>query len=1086
MFSLNNFLIVSADQKNIYVRSDDGKQTYTILVFNINLSFVNGNLLKIKQVGTDQIITIPFRNIVEANQALKKLQEQIDILRDNTPFILEKGMQNYVDDKITNVDGDLSGIYATLSVFNDNFDNIFGTLSVVNSNFDNIFATLSVVDSNFDNIFATLSVIDTEVTNIFGTISDIQQSLLTNNYFGGIITGATAWTNNGDGSLTLPNLTVTIFDNPDWIAPLRLFNITGGTTGVDFPGLINNDTNYIYIDYNGGSPIYVVDTLDGAINDSNVLRYLTVYRLNNFLHILEYGNEGAGLANKLNNRIIQTERIIRESGVELGLSASGVVTISEGLVWNGTNRININSVDSTNDIFFSNYHVSGVWSFTTSNTTINNFYYDDGVDLVVASASKYLTNWYYRGLEVNDHIYEVVSRNQYDNVSEAQLSKVPPLTELITSHAFLVGRIIIEVGSQSGLIESAFNTFFQPSNVTSHADLNNLQGGGPGEYYHLTFNERDNLAFQNVDNNFSTNQSVGGYLSASTFYGDGSNLSGIFDTKVNNLEYSNPILTLSQNDGSSYSVTISTSDSYVTGLSFSGGVLSLGQTGAGQTFTASIPDIFVTGLTISNSNLTLEQNDGSSYSVTISTVDSYVTSLGFTNSILSLGQTGVGQTFTASIPDTFVTELNLVGNTLTLSQNQGQLPLSVTISGSDTYTTGATLSNTDIIFTRNDLATYSVDLSNLGKKYNKILFVDLTYGNDSIAEGNNIYRPFLTIASALATAVSGDLIVLNPGSYNETITLKDGVDFYAYPGVIITGIPLSDSGQITDAGVSVNCNIYGYMSLFLSTSLNSTSCIRLSGSNTNVNFELLDITKSESGSGSAIFSTAGGIVKISARDISSTGSTSHNGISITPDVSLSSNQHFINCESITGQQYALSLRNACISVINVKYDIKIVGSTGQFASVITTQSLSNSNSRVELNCRNIINETTTTYGCLVITGTHNGDVFINCDTIQSTNTSLNSASVSPYGGVLTYFRQGGNGTNWYINAKKILADGCLCIQGSNGFSSEIVINSDYIYSRQNMPIRWACTAKLKIYNATIERGSDTDNTRIVTMGNTGF
>lgn len=152
MFSLDKFLILSADQKNIYVRSDDGKQTYTILVFSINLAFVNNNLLKIKQVGTDQIITIPFRNIVEANQALKKLQDQIDVLRDNTPFILERGMQNYVDDKITNVNLDLSGIYATLSVFDDNFDNIFATLSVVDSNFDNIFATLSVFDDNFDNV----------------------------------------------------------------------------------------------------------------------------------------------------------------------------------------------------------------------------------------------------------------------------------------------------------------------------------------------------------------------------------------------------------------------------------------------------------------------------------------------------------------------------------------------------------------------------------------------------------------------------------------------------------------------------------------------------------------------------------------------------------------------------------------------------------------------------------------------------------------------------------------------------------------------------------------------------------------------
>lgn len=598
MFSLDKFLIISGDQKNVYIRSDDGTQNYTISVFNINAAFVSGNLVRIKQLGTDQIITIPFRNVVEANGALKKLQDQIDVVRTKTPFILEKGMQNYVDSKFVS---DLSPIYATLSVYQDNFDDIYGTIS-----------------------------------NIYGTLSD----------------------------------------------------------------------------------------------------------------------------------------------------------------------------------------------------------------------------------------------------------------------------------------------------------------------------------------------------------------------------------------------------SYVTGLSFSGGVL-------------------------------------------------------------SLGQTGVGQTFTASIPDTFVTELNLVGNTLTLSQNQGQLPLSVTISGSDTYTTGATLSNTDIIFTRNDLATYSVDLSNLGKKYNKMLFVDLTYGNDSIAEGNNIYRPFLTIASALTTAVSGDLIVLNPGSYNETITLKDGVDFYAYPDVIITGIPLSDSGQITDGGVNVTCNIYGYMSLILSTSLVSRNCIRLSASGTNVNFELLDIIRSNNSS-NAIFSTAGGIIKISARDISSTGSTNNNAITIIPPIGFSSNQHFINCDSITGQQYAINCREEARVVINVKYDVKTVGSTGQFAGTITTHTLSATGARVEINCRNIINETTTSYACLFNTGTHNGNLFINCDTMQSTNTSLNGPATGPYGGVITYFRQGGNGTNWYINAKKILADGCLCIQGSNGFSSEIVINSDYIYSRQNTPIRWACTAKLKVYNVTIERGSGSDNTRVVSLGNTGL
>ena len=554
MFSLDKFLIISGDQKNVYIRSDDGTQNYTISVFNINVAFVSGNLVRIKQLGTDQIITIPFRNVVEANSALKKLQSQIDVIRTKTPFILEKGMQNYVDGKFVS---DLSPIYATLSVYQDNFDDIYGTIS-----------------------------------NIYGTLSQIEETIITQNYFAGIVSGATGWVNNGDGTMTLPNLQVALFNNNSWIPPLSLFNVLGGTTGVDFPALSNEDTNYIYIDYNGGGPVYVINTSDGAINDSDVIRYLTIYRSNNFLHILEYGDEGLGLPNKINNRIIGTERIARESGLQLGLSgSSGIVTLSEGVVWNASNRVIVDGLNSNDDIFFTNYHIGGSWTYSTLNNTLNNTYYDDGTDLVIASVSKFLTNWYYRGLEVNDHLYEVVSNAQYDNVSEAQLSKVPILPELITSHAFLVGRIIVEVGSQSGFVESAFQTYFQPSNVTSHSDLNNLQGGGPGEYYHLSFNEYDNLAYQNVDNNFTTNQTVDGYLSASTFYGDGSNLTGIFDTKVNNLEYVNPILTLSQNDGSSYSVSISTSDSYVTGLSFSGGVLSLGQTGVGQTFTASIPDI---------------------------------------------------------------------------------------------------------------------------------------------------------------------------------------------------------------------------------------------------------------------------------------------------------------------------------------------------------------------------------------------------------------------------------------------------------------------------------------------------------------
>ncbi len=96
-----------------------------------------------------------------------------------------------------------------------------------------------------------------------------------------------------------------------------------------------------------------------------------------------------------------------------------------------------------------------------------------------------MVNWYFRGQEVNDHLYEVWSNDEYDSVADAQLSVEPLLPELITSHAFLCGRIIVQVSATTGYVESAFVRVFQSTQVTNHNDLLGLQGGGPGEYYQV-------------------------------------------------------------------------------------------------------------------------------------------------------------------------------------------------------------------------------------------------------------------------------------------------------------------------------------------------------------------------------------------------------------------------------------------------------------------------------------------------------------------------------------------------------------------------------------------------------------------------
>ena len=376
----------------------------------------------------------------------------------------------------------------------------------------------------------------------------------TTTYAAGVISGSTGWSSTGTGQINLPNVKVALYNNANNIEPILIYDVASGTTNSGgIPTLANNDTNYIVIEYNGGSPIYNVYDNDSIVNDSSVVLFMVVYRADNFIHTLEFGNQGAGLANKLNDRFIMTDRIGYESGLALGLSGStGIVTSTAGVAWNGPNRQFLDPVNSQDDIFFKSFHSGGTWVYTTTGDTLNNTYYDDGTDIVLATAGKYLTNWYFRGQEINDHLYEVYSTNQYDSVALAQLSTEPALPELITSHAILLGRIIVQVNATTGLTESAFTVPFQPTQVAYHNDLNGIQGGSAGQYYHLNANQYNNIALTNVDNNFSVGQTFNSgitantisattvtgdsglfvsmsatTLSGGTIYGDGSNITNI-------------------------------------------------------------------------------------------------------------------------------------------------------------------------------------------------------------------------------------------------------------------------------------------------------------------------------------------------------------------------------------------------------------------------------------------------------------------------------------------------------------------------------------------------------------------------------
>lgn len=92
----------------------------------------------------------------------------------------------------------------------------------------------------------------------------------------------------------------------------------------------------------------------------------------------------------------------------------------------------------------------------------------------------------------------------------------------------------------------------------------------------------------------------------------------------------------------------------------------------------------------------------------------------------------------------------------------------------------------------------------------RTLFVDGLNGDD-----NGVGKPFKTLTAAKRAALSGDIIHVSPGTYEENDLLKDGVNWHFDAGVIVqytangTGDVAGNRGIFDDRSGAVSCKITG-------------------------------------------------------------------------------------------------------------------------------------------------------------------------------------------------------------------------------------------------------------------------------------
>ena len=280
-----------------------------------------------------------------------------------------------------------------------------------------------------------------------------------------------AITDKGDGTIDIPAKKVSLADNAGFEGTFLEYTLPA-QTGVS---LTNNSINYIVGDYNSGSPIYKVITDVDLINLSDVIPYMTLYRIDNEITELSWDEMGDGLSNKIILRMVKTERFLRESGLVLSEDTGRVITVSDGKTWNGVTRLTLQAARSDTHQTYQWYHVSGVWT-RSAVTQYNNTHYDDGTDLVEANPNKYIVNWIYRVEEEPPSLAVVLGCDEYVNAELAKNESIPSsIPDKLTQVGILVGRIIVEKNASSAAsIESAFVQYFTPSAISDHNDLANI------------------------------------------------------------------------------------------------------------------------------------------------------------------------------------------------------------------------------------------------------------------------------------------------------------------------------------------------------------------------------------------------------------------------------------------------------------------------------------------------------------------------------------------------------------------------------------------------------------------------------------
>lgn len=234
--------------------------------------------------------------------------------------------------------------------------------------------------------------------------------------------------------------------------------------------------SYIYANYNNGSPIYEISTsYVQFFTDARLIPIVRVIRpTGNNLHFEEYDRYGIQLAPKLLFKDVTLNGVQRASGLFLSTSDTRISTVSAGVVWFGVQYYSsAPNVSGSSGLLFEYHIVNGLWVSQTV-TSYDSQYYSDGVTRLSLLPNKYVSKYFFKDAGDDNEVY-YIHGNSYTKQSDSYIEQIPPVPQIISSHAIYVGKIVIVAGASNGIAYSRlWDEAVQAQTQTDHSNLSNL------------------------------------------------------------------------------------------------------------------------------------------------------------------------------------------------------------------------------------------------------------------------------------------------------------------------------------------------------------------------------------------------------------------------------------------------------------------------------------------------------------------------------------------------------------------------------------------------------------------------------------